>query len=127
MDGFHARPLRRILGIPAALVSRVSGKIAFSQAGVNPLSSQLYQKQLLLIGRVARVPGGDDIRKDVFVGDSMQPCVGNFVRRVVRPRQEWTTEVFKAAVEHCGGLARATTLLRGTEKEWKTEVAKSRR
>ena len=41
IDGFHARCLRCILGIPASFVSRVSNRSVFLQAGVAPMFEQV--------------------------------------------------------------------------------------
>ena len=56
LDGFYARCLRRIYRIPAAYVSRVSNRIVFERAGVAPLTQQLLQQQLVLMGLGRKVP-----------------------------------------------------------------------
>ena len=125
LDGFHARALRRILGIPAAFV-RVSNKAVFEQAGVAPISEQVLHRQLVMLGKAARAPHGDPVRRDVFVNDSVLPCVGQFVRRVGRPRQEWTTEVLKAGSKVFGSSQRFDSFLRdrsqGAELKWRQEL-----
>ena len=123
LDGFHARCLRRVLGIPPAFISRISNQVVFQTAKSKPLSEQLLHRQLLIIGRAARAPVDHPIRLDTFVGDGLAPQVGRFVRKVGRPRQEWTTEVLKAGSRKFGGAARFEGLLRSTdEKQWRQEL-----
>jgi len=91
VDGLFARCLRRIMGIPPAFISRVSNAKVFAQAGVRPLSHQLLQKQLRLLGKVAFSPAGSPLRRDTFVDDSLRPQIGRYIRRIGRPRQDWTS------------------------------------
>ena len=125
LDGFYARALRRIFRIPASFVSRVSNQQVFQKAGVKPLSEQLLHRQLLLLGKCARAPVGDHLRANVFIDDSTQPCVGHYIRRVGRPRQDWTSEVFRAGVAKFGDYSTFVNLLGSrcpdAEKVWKSE------
>ena len=73
LDGFYCRCLRRILRIPSAYHSRVSNATVFARAGVKSLSSQLLDKQVSLLERVARAPAANPIRQCTFVGDSVRP------------------------------------------------------
>ena len=126
LDGFCARCLRRILRIPAAFISRVSNASVYDKAGMPPMSVQVLRRQLLLLGRTARAPAGDPLRVDVFVESSLRPQVGRYVRRLGRPRQDWTTEVMKAAAQRLGSFNRLTELLQqcgdAAADNWKTEV-----
>ena len=126
LDGFCARCLRRILKIPAAFVSRISNARVYQAAKMPALSELVLKRQLLLLGKVARAPAGDPLRADVFVGSTTQPQVGRYVRRVGRPRQEWSTEVMKAAAQKLGSVARLQQLLQqqgdAAESNWKAEV-----
>ena len=126
LEGFYARCLRRILRIPAAFVSRVSNKVVFQRAGVQPFTEQLLYRQLLLLGKVARSPETNPLREDVFVGDTLRPQVGRCVRRVGRPRQDWTTQVLSAGAAKFGSATRFETLLRDrgdhAEQNWKREL-----
>ena len=103
LDGFHARSLRRIQSIPASYVSRVSNRVVFERAAVVPLSAQLLRQQLVLMGRVARAPPGDPLRRDTFIGQSLRPAVTQYIRKVGRPCQNWTEEVRKEGASRCGG------------------------
>ena len=102
LDGFHARCLRRILRIPAAYVSRVPNATVLSKAGVAPFSKLILRRQLLLLGRVACSPVGSPLRESTFIGSSLSPQVGRYVRRVGRPRQDWYSQVYKAGVQMYG-------------------------
>jgi sorting nexin-29 len=99
LDGFYAIGLRRVLRIPAAFISRVSNKTIFEKAGVRPLSEQLLKRQLVLLGDVAGLPAGDPLRRNTFIGSSLTPSVAHYVRKVGRPKQNWTEEIMKAGAE----------------------------
>ena len=102
LDGFYARCLRRILRIPAAYVSRVSNTKVLLQAGVKPFSEQLLFRQLALLGKVARSPTENPLRKDTFVPGSVTPQIGRTMRRVGRPRQNWTEMLMKVGEARLG-------------------------
>ena len=124
LDGFYARGLRRILRIPAAFVSRVSSKAVYQAAGVQPLSEQLVKRQLVLLGQVARAPATDPLRRDVFIGDTLRPVISHYIRRVGRPRVNWTEYVLKVGAERLGGQASFHQQLQNLdEKAWKAKVA----
>ena len=95
---------------------------------VAPISEQVLRRQLLLLGRVARADEQDRLRANVFVGASLMPQAGRIVRRVGRPRLEWTRELFKLARRRSGTAARTYDLLREggeqAEVNWKVVVAR---
>ena len=126
IDGFHARCLRRILKIPPAYHSRVSNRSVFEQACAILMSEQVLKRQLLMLGKAARAEELDPLRANVFVGGSLQPQAGRYVRRVGRPRFEWTTELLKLAAQRTGGHHRLEEFLRErgdqAETNWKEEV-----
>ena len=97
LDGFYARCLRKIMGIPAAFVSRISNAKVFTQAGAQPLSLQIERRRCALLGRIGRSPEGSALRKDTFWRGSAIPTIGLHVRRRGRPRQEWTSQVMSRA------------------------------
>ena len=97
LNGFQARCLRRILGIPAAFVSRVSNQEVLQRSGQLQLSHQLLRQQLLALGRIARAPDNDVCRQLVFRPKSLDFVSDMYVRRIGRPRQEWGKELFKKA------------------------------
>ena len=98
----------------------------FKQAAVLKMSDQVLHRQLLLLGKVAMAPPESLMRRCVFVGDTLIPQVGRFVRRVGRPRLDWASEVMKAGAAKLGSTARLETLLRATgpntESVWKPEM-----
>ena len=93
---------------------------------MQPLSEQVLRRQFLLLGKIARAPEGDPLRIDVFVGSSLQPQVGRFVRRIGHPSQEWATEVMKAAAQKLRSTAQLDELLQqrgdAASATWKAEV-----
>ena len=119
LDGFYARCLRRILGIPAAFISRVSNAEVFSRAEVKPLTAQLLRHQIHLLGRVGRSPKDSPMRRHTFIGDSSQQQIGHYIRRVGRPRQDWTTMVMAEAERLIGDRRMLENLLVSTATEWR--------
>ena len=122
VDGFYARCFRRILRIPASFISRVSNKSVFEKAGVVAMSEQVLLRQLLLMGKVVNSIAGSAIRRDVFIGRTLQTQVGRYVRRVGRPRQEWSTEVLKVGASRFGSWARMEASFSNEEETWKAEL-----
>ena len=122
LDGFYARCLRRILGIPAAYISRVSNAEVFSRAGTKPLTTQLLRHQIRLLGRVGRSPKDSPMRRHTLIGDTAQPQIGRYVRRVGRPRQDWTSMVMAEAERLIGDRKTFEKLLKdsapGAAKKW---------
>ena len=92
----------------------------FRQAGVLAMSEQVLLRQMLLMGKVVNSTAGSAIRRDVFVGSTLETQVGRYVRRVGRPRQDWSTEVLKATATKLGSLARMEALFR--RDGWKAEL-----
>jgi len=129
LDGFYARCLRRVLGVPSAYVTRVSNKTVFQRAGVLAFSDQVLRRQLLLLGKVAFSPADAPLRKDVFVEGSLRPQIGRYVRRVGRPRQDWLSEVWKSGACRLGGELRMRALLQSQEQHpeaiWRCEADKA--
>ena len=127
VDGFVARCLRRVLSVPAAFVSRVSNATVYSKACMALFSQQVVKHQMFFLRKVAMEPEGKPLRRDTFVGASLDPLVGHYIRRPGRPRQDWTTELLR---QGCAKMGAATfyALLRSCGDEadgnWKREVAK---
>ena len=105
LDGFHASCLRRLLKIPSSYFSRVSNNRVREIAGHQPLSSSIRASQLHYLGQVLTNPYKRQLREAAFHhGDVTTPAVAAFVRRVGRPRQNWTEQVVKAARGATTGL-----------------------
>ena len=125
LDGFYVKCLRKILRVPIAFYSRVPNAAVLKKAGAVSLSQQISYRQLILLGNVARSPPEDPLRKSTFVGDSTTPRVGQFVRRVGRPRQDWTTQVTKEGVRLLGAVQFERLLgdrTPGAEQRWKEKL-----
>ena len=121
LDGFYARSLRRIFHVPAAFISRVSNAKVFELAKVRPLSDQLLDRQLLLLGKAARSSPGCPLRQDVFHENTLIPQIGFYVRRLGRPRQDWTNQLLREASnlfghQHVESILRDESLLHSTLK-----------
>jgi len=125
LDGFYCRCLRRILGIQSSYMSRVSNATVLSQAGMKPFSAQVLKQQLLLLGRAALAPDGSPMRCNTFADGTLIPQIGRFIRKVGRPRQDWTSQLMLVA-EGRLGIRRLQTLLadrsEGSLLRWRREV-----
>ena len=114
-----------MLGIPAAFVSRVSNATVLSKACFKPFSRQLLKHQLGLLRKVALTGPDHPMRKDTFIDSTVIPQIGRFVRRVGRPRQDWTTQLLREGRE-LFGLSKFQTYLtdcsNGADMRWKMEV-----
>ena len=123
LDGFHARCLRKILGISPAYISRTSNAEVFRRANAQPLTEQLWSQRLMLLFRVGRSPAGDPLRRNTFKGATAQPVIGSYVRRPGRPRQDWTSQGLAEAARRCGSYSRMERSLldtsAGSEKRWR--------
>ena len=78
---------------PQDHVSWASNQRVREQAGVQPFSKAVRRAQLQLLGKVI----GDDKKKVLkevtFHGDTLDPETSAYVRRVGRPKQNWTEQL----------------------------------
>ena len=128
VDGFVARCLRRILRIPASFVSRISNAVVLARVGAKPFSQQVLKHQLHLLRKAAVTEAGHPLRKDTFSGSTLVPQIGIFIKRVGRPRQEWTSQLLREGQARFGEACFQTLLsdrTSGADKRWKLEVEKS--
>jgi len=102
IDGFYARCLRKILKISPSFVSRVSNQFILQQFRAIALSKILFQRQLCLFGRIARLPDEHMIRQLVFDPGSTNISQLEFRKRG-RPRHTWAAEVSKLALQAVQG------------------------
>lgn len=127
LDGFCARCIRKILRIPSAFISRISNSEVYQSAGMKPFSVQLLQSQLVLLKRAATSPSSSPMRVHTFVGDSLDPQIGRFIRRIGRPRQDWTSQLLREGIRRMG-TEKFYSMLRDSSADaaarWKREVAK---
>jgi len=127
LNGFYARSLRQILRIPAAYLSRISNAIVFQRSGVVNFSEQLLQRQLIMLGKIARCPTGEPMRRDTFIPGTTQPQLGRFIGRVGRPRQDWTRELMREGAARMGATkfhAMLSDSTQGAQLRWKSEWKK---
>ena len=67
-----------------------------------PLTRSLEKQQLLLYGKAARQKEESLMRECAFCPGSLRPATDRYVRRVGRPRLDWTTEMYKMATQAAG-------------------------
>jgi len=106
LNGFQNRCLRAAWGIKPAFLSRVSNVAVLATTGQTELTKTLERRQLLLYGRVARQTDDHPMRAATFTPGSLQPAVDRYVRKVGRPRSDWTTQVGNLALQVAGGQQR---------------------
>ena len=119
VDGFYCKCLRQILKISPSFISRVSNQYILKQFKAIPLSRTLLQRQLLLFGKITRLPGSSVVRASVFAAGS-NDLANQSGKRAGRPRNTWAAELSKQAHQLAGGRD-LNTLLANRDK-WKTEV-----
>ena len=97
LDGFHARCVRKIVGVPHSFWSRISNADVLEKIHARPLSLQLLEQQLLLFGKIFRRPDEDIMRQMVFNPGCETLRTSRIGRARGRPRLSWSTEVYKQA------------------------------
>ena len=112
INGFYCRCLQVIVRIQPSYISRISNIKVLQEAGKQPIAKRLLRERLLLYGRVARAPAGDELRKRTFKHGTLRPLTQKYVRRIGRPRNEWASQIEKHAVlvgaeVHGGGIWKA--------------------
>ena len=113
-DGFQARSLRKILGIPHSYLSRVPNVEVLKQAAAKPYSKILMYRQLQLIARIAALPSSDVMRTCVFEEGSFQ-----LQGHAKRPKQVWTSQVYQLAVQVAGDFEELTRLWSSPPNVWR--------
>ena len=121
VDGFQNRCLRITMNITPAYVSRVSNKDVLTQAQQTPVSARVLEQQLLLFGKVSRLPDGNPMRDATFCPGSLRSSCDRYVRRVGRPRLEWASELYKHAIADTGSEVKMRELMRDA-KTWRQYV-----
>ena len=113
LDGFHCNCLRKILAVKPSYISRVSNARVRAAAQRRPLSVDIRRSQLKLMGEVLREPSKSVLKDVAFQPQTVAPLTEMWVRRVGRPRQEWTTQLMnlmkRAAETHAGWNAAAAS------------------
>ena len=98
LDAFHARCMRRILGVAPSFFSRVSNSEVLHKIGAPKLSRILLERQLGFFGTLARRQDTCPVRNFVF-GPQLARKSVDYKRRRGRPNLEWVSEMFKV-VDH---------------------------
>ena len=105
LDAFEATCSRKILRIPHSFISRVSNDEVLSRAQNNASSKMLQFRQMMLFKRIADLLPGDIMKTCVFRKDTWELLQPNGCGRRGRPKQRWSTEVFKLIVQMAGETA----------------------
>ena len=121
LDGFQNRCVRKIFGIPPAFVSRISNHSVLQQACHPAASLTLRKRSLIFFGKVLRAPEGHPLRLACFIPGTLWPATEQFVRRVGRPRKEWTKEALAESVRLFGSLDAACTAAQD-KFEWDRQI-----
>ena len=95
LDGFHARCLRKILGIKPAFVSRVSNDRVRQIAGQEPFSEKIRAMQRKLFEAVLTDPNKQVLRDVTFEQGTSIPLTNRYVRKRGRPKQNWADEMVR--------------------------------
>ena len=120
IDGFYAKCLRSILKISPSFISRVSNQFILQQFHTPPLSRILLQRQLLLFGRVTRLPNDSAMRQCVFENDSIA-LQEDKNRRQGRPRSTWGKELSRIVADIVPHSVDKLALLRNKDR-WQAHV-----
>ena len=98
LNGFQAKCLRQIIGIPASFISRVSNREVLRRADYPEATTSLVQSQLQILGKVMRAPPTSQLQSCAFHPGTLQATTSHYIRRVGRPRKEWVPSVLAEAV-----------------------------
>ena len=128
LDGFHARCIRKIIGVLPSYYSRISNRAILERARATPLSSILMRRQLQFLAHIAYRTHGDALRDAVFRPGTLHPREFEGARARGRPRQTWTSGVLPEALEAAGGSQEHLSFLLqdtpGCRRAWKNAISK---
>ena len=122
MDGFHARCVRKIVGIQPSYWSRVTNLEVLALVHGQQLSILLLQQQLGLFGKIFRKPFDDVVRRAVFEVGSDEVKMHSKRMRKGRPKLYWATELHKIAVQISGGGGERLQKAMANVYGWKAAV-----
>ena len=125
LNAFQIRCIRRILAIPPSYISRIPNLEILRRSSRRPLTELLTQRQLILFGRIAKMPDDAPQRRVVFCPGSLDLVSASLRRKRGRPRKEWSNSVLKNALIVSGSLECLQNLLHHENNidVWKTVVA----
>ena len=118
LDGFHARCIRKIVGVQPSYWSRVPNSEVLAQVDAQKLSILLLQQQFGLFGKIFRKPHEDVVRQAIFEAGSDQLVMYSKRRRKGRPKLSW---VRKVAIQISGGGERLQNMM-SNPYVWKRAV-----
>ena len=105
LDGFEAWCLRKMLGIKHSFISRVSNARVRQVAGQAPISAAIRTSQLRLLGQVLTDPCKSVLKEVAFHGgDNLTPETSAYVRKVGRPKHNWTDQLVGIMRQAAGSL-----------------------
>ena len=118
LNGFHAKCLRRILGIAPAFVNRISNTFILKELSAYPLSAILLERQLLYFGRIARLHEDSVLRQALFTEKFTlrEPKL-----KRGRPRDTWGRKILQYVNKIIGDTADWQEFIADPEK-WKAKV-----
>ena len=119
VNGFQAKCVPQILGIRPSYFSRVSNVEVLRRTGMKSAVNLLTEQQLLQFGKVLRAPHASALYHTSLIPGILQPATARYVRRVGRPRKEWTTTVLAAAYSRKQGSEQLEELAQD-KHAWKT-------
>ena len=103
----------------------MSNQSVLDKADQQEFSQQLLLQQLLLLGKVARAPPIEDIMQQLtFCPGTLRPVADVFVRRLGRPKLEWTKQVLAEASKMTQRLRPASSMhaIVACGPEWRAMV-----
>ena len=103
LDAFHIRCLRRVHGIAPSFYSRVTNAAVIDVAASTNVSGVRLKRQLLLLGRIARMTSDNVVRSSLFQPGTIMLRRPTGRTPKGRPRQTWAHSVLKHAVAAAGG------------------------
>jgi len=120
LDGFHARCVRKIVGIQPSYWSRVTNENVLAKVGARKFSILFLEQQLKYFGVLVRRPESCPVRQFIFDGDLLvKPAVES--RRRGRPKLEWGTEMNKHVAQMFDSTAASHAAI-SNEKVWRESV-----
>lgn len=121
LDGFHCGCLRKMFKIPVAFISRISNEEVRRRAQQPAFSGSVKALQFKLLGQVLMDPAKKVLKEVAFHGSVLVPATAAFVRKVGRPRHNWTEQLVNAARQASGSLQHFMEATRSAER-WDTLV-----
>ena len=118
LNAFQNQCLRSILRIPGSFISRVPNISVLQKAGLPSAADVLARRKLVLFGKVLRSSDYGPLRTPCFIPRTTRLATERFVRRVGRPRKEWTREVADIALHNLGSWEAIDECV-SDEKAWK--------